>query len=259
MISQAKIKLIHSLESKKGRSKERAFVAEGPKVVDDLMAVMRPRFIIATDEWLEKNKVEGVEAFAVTDSELRKISFLQHPQQVIAVFPIPAYEETLESNGNAMATFDANSLCLALDGVQDPGNLGTIIRIADWFGIETIYCSRETVDVYNPKVVQATMGSIARVKVIYVDLARFIDNLPKDYPVYGTLLDGKDIYRQQLSSKGMIVMGNEGNGVSSIIRQKVTRHLLIPSYPPCRETADSLNVAIATAITCSEFRRRSMN
>lgn len=259
MISQAKIKLIRSLESKKGRLKERAFVAEGPKTVGDLMAAMRPRLVVATNAWLENNEIDGeVEVLAVTDTELNKVSLLQHPQQVLAVFPLPDYGETFGDGQRALASLSADSLCLALDGVQDPGNLGTIIRIADWFGIETIYCSHETADVFNPKVVQATMGSIARVRVIYVDLLRLIDSLPEGYPVYGTLLDGEDIYRQQLSANGLIVMGNEGKGLSEAIRRKVSHKLLIPSYPSGRDTADSLNVAIATAITCSEFRRQSV-
>ncbi len=259
MISQTKIKLIRSLESKKGRLKEGAFVAEGPKTVGDLMAAVRPRLVVATDAWLDNNRIEGgVEVLAITDSELRKVSLLQNPQQVLAVFPLPEYEKASEDEQGTSATLNADSLCLALDGVQDPGNLGTIIRIADWFGIETIYCSHETADVFNPKAVQATMGSIARVKVLYVDLLRLIESLPKGYPVYGTLLDGEDIYRQQLSANGMIVMGNEGNGLSEAIRRKISHKLLIPNYPSGRNTADSLNVAIATAITCSEFRRRSM-
>ena len=142
-----------------------------------------------------------------------------------------------------------------LDGVQDPGNLGTIIRIADWFGIDTIFCSEDTADAYNPKVVQATMGSIAHVNIIYTDLPRLFDSLPPSYPVYGTLLDGEDIYQQTLSNEGIIVMGNEGNGISEAIRQRVNRRLLIPCFRE-GDTAESLNVAIATAITCSEFRRR---
>ncbi len=156
----------------------------------------------------------------------------------------------------ASANVDFNCLNLALDGVQDPGNLGTIIRIADWFGIENIYCSPETADVYNPKVVQATMGSIARVKVLYGDLMALFASLPADVPVYGTLLDGEDIYAQQLDNRGFIVMGNEGKGISPELTQRVNRRLLIPNFPPERPTADSLNVAIATAITCSEFRRQ---
>ncbi|EKC70747.1 tRNA/rRNA methyltransferase, partial [human gut metagenome] len=141
------------------------------------------------------------------------------------------------------------------DGVQDPGNLGTIIRIADWFGITHIYCSQDTADVYNPKVVQATMGSIARVKVEYGDLLGLVESLPADVPVYGTLLDGDNIYQQKLENRGLIVMGNEGKGISPALAKKVNHKLLIPNFPEGRATADSLNVAIATAITCSEFRR----
>ena len=151
---------------------------------------------------------------------------------------------------------DLNQLNLALDGVQDPGNLGTIIRIADWFGIEHIYCSQDTADVYNPKVVQATMGSIARVKVEYGDLNALIGSLPADVPVYGTLLDGDNIYEEKLENRGFIIMGNEGKGITKEMAQKVNHRLLIPNYPVGRATADSLNVAIATAITCAEFRRQ---
>ena len=144
-----------------------------------------------------------------------------------------------------------SQLALVLDGVQDPGNLGTIIRIADWFGIATIFCSEDTADAWNPKVVQATMGSIARVQIVYCDLQQLLKDTT--LPVYGTLLDGNNIYEQELKPEGYIVMGNEGNGISAPIRQLVTHRLLIPSFRP---GAESLNVAIATAITCSEFRRR---
>ena len=147
-------------------------------------------------------------------------------------------------------------LSLALDGIQDPGNLGTIIRMADWFGIDHIICSEDTVDAWNPKVIQATMGSIARVRIIYQDLNELIDSLPPDFPVYGTLLDGNDLYAEKLTPHGLIVMGNEGNGISEEIRKKINRRLLIPHFPEDRATADSLNVAIATAITCAEFRRQ---
>jgi TrmH family RNA methyltransferase len=140
--------------------------------------------------------------------------------------------------------------------VQDPGNLGTIIRIADWFGIRHIYCSPSTADVYNPKVVQATMGSIARVCVQYCNLHSLFDSIPPELPVYGTLLDGNDIYQQHLMSRGIIVMGNEGNGISPEIRQRINHKLFIPNFPIGRETAESLNVAVATAITCAEFRRQ---
>lgn len=248
MISKNKIKYIRSLELKKNRNKERKFVAEGFKVVDDLLALQPADLIVATGEWLRgKHFRAETEVIEVTDEELKKVSFLQHPQQVLAVF-------RQANSGNY--SINTSELSLALDGVQDPGNLGTIIRIADWFGIENIYCSPETADVYNPKVVQATMGSIARVKVLYGDLMALFASLPADVPVYGTLLDGEDIYAQQLDNRGFIVMGNEGKGISPELTQRVNRRLLIPNFPPERPTADSLNVAIATAITCSEFRRQ---
>ncbi|WP_337950176.1 RNA methyltransferase [Prevotella sp.] len=248
MISKNQIKYIHSLETKKGRNKENAFVAEGPKVVADLMAFMQPQMIVATEEWYRANPTvsNGNGCFVVTEDELRKVSFLQHPQQVLAVFPIK------DKQKEAVVE---KKLYLALDGVQDPGNLGTIIRIADWFGITRIFCSRDTADVYNPKVIQATMGSVARVDVVYVDLAELFGSLPEGYPVYGTFLDGEDIYKKALTSHGIIVMGNEGKGISPAIGELVNNRLLIPNFPKGRDTADSLNVAIATAITCSEFRR----
>ena len=247
MISKNKIKYIRSLELKKNRNKEGKFVAEGFKVVDDLLALQPADLIVATQEWLHgKHLADQTEVIEVTEEELKKVSFLQHPQQVLAVF------------GQATSgdfSINTQELSLALDGVQDPGNLGTIIRIADWFGITHIYCSQDTADVYNPKVVQATMGSIARVKVEYGTLLGLVESLPADVPVYGTLLDGDNIYQQQLENRGLIVMGNEGKGISPALAKKVNHRLLIPNFPEGRATADSLNVAIATAITCSEFRR----
>lgn len=250
MVSKNLAKLVRSLETKKGRKREGLFVAEGPKVVGDLMARCRPSQLIATAEWIDgvggKADCPIVEA---SDDELRRISFLQHPQQVIGLFPLPAATavDVAATNGE---------LWLALDGVQDPGNVGTILRLADWFGIDTVVCSHETADVYSPKVVQATMGSIARVNVAYADLPQFIDSMPQGVPVYGTLLDGNDIYRESLSPNGLIVMGNEGNGLSAEVRRRLTHRLLIPAFSRVHG-AESLNVAIATAIVCSEFRRRS--
>ena len=247
MISKNKIKYIRSLELKKNRTKEGKFVAEGHKVVDDLLALQPADLIVGTQEWLQgKHFGAGTEVIEVSEEELKKVSFLQHPQQVLAVFKQAAAQQY---------DLDTSELSLALDGVQDPGNLGTIIRIADWFGITHIFCSEDTADVYNPKVVQATMGSIARVKVEYGDLLGLVESLPADFPVYGTLLDGDNIYQQQLESRGLIVMGNEGKGISPALSKKVNHRLLIPNFPEGRPTADSLNVAIATAITCSEFRR----
>lgn len=237
MISKNQIKFVRQLEQKKYRKKEGLFVAEGPKVVGDLLrAGFKAHTIFATSEW----GGQGQTFQEVSDEELRRVSFLQHPQRVLALFFIPT--ESVPS---------VSSLSLALDDVQDPGNLGTIIRIADWFGIDTIYCSENTADAWSPKVVQATMGSIARVNIIYTDLQELISKA--QVPVYGTLLDGQDIYTQELSKEGIIVMGNEGNGISAPIRKLINRKLLIPQF---HEGPESLNVAIATAITCSEFRRR---
>ena len=237
MISKNQIKFVRQLEQKKYRKKEGLFVAEGPKVVGDLLrAGFKAHTIFATSEWESQGQIFQ----EVSDEELRRVSFLQHPQRVLALFFIPT--ESVPS---------VSSLSLALDDVQDPGNLGTIIRIADWFGIDTIYCSENTADAWSPKVVQATMGSIARVNIIYTDLQELISKA--QVPVYGTLLDGQDIYTQELSKEGIIVMGNEGNGISAPIRKLINRRLLIPQF---HEGPESLNVAIATAITCSEFRRR---
>lgn len=258
MISKNKIKYIRSLELKKNRNKEGKFVAEGFKVVDDLLALQPADLIVATAEWLKgKHLAAQTEVIEVTEEELKKVSFLQHPQQVLAVFKQDSNnsQEEAEEKNFGFSNINTSELNLALDGVQDPGNLGTIIRIADWFGITHIYCSQDTADVYNPKVVQATMGSIARVKVEYGNLLGLVESLPADVPVYGTLLDGDNIYQQQLENRGLIVMGNEGKGISPALAKKVNRRLLIPNFPEGRATADSLNVAIATAITCSEFRR----
>ena len=250
MISKNKLKYIRSLELKKNRTKEGKFVAEGHKVVEELLLRQPASLIVATQEWLQGKHIDAAtEIIEVTDEELKKVSFLQHPQQVLAVFSL--------RNASGYSEVDTSVLNLALDGVQDPGNLGTIIRIADWFGIEHIYCSQDTVDAYNPKVIQATMGSIARVSVEYGDLYNLLKTLPDGTPIYGTLLDGDNIYQDALENRGIIVMGNEGKGITPQIKELVNHRLLIPNYPEGRETAESLNVAIATAITCSEFRRQA--
>ena len=243
MLTKNQLKLVRSLELKKNRKKEGLFVAEGPKVVGDLLAAgFEPHLLFATEEWAAPASLSPI---LVTPDELRKLSFLQHPQEVLAVFEIPQ---------NFQFSILNSQLALALDSVQDPGNLGTIIRIADWFGISTIYCSEDTADAYNPKVVQATMGSLAHINIVYCDLVALLQQY--DGPIYGTLLDGNDIYQQELSQEGIIVMGNEGNGISQRVRPLITHKLLIPNFNKNSETAESLNVAIATAITCSEFRRR---
>ncbi len=251
MISKAQQKLVRSLEQKKYRQREELFVAEGPKVVNDLLDANFEVVTLFKEQGVMSRLEERECSFVVACSaeELRRISFLQHPQGVLAVFRLPMEEEMKEAQ--------PSQLSLALDGVQDPGNLGTIIRIADWFGIDTIYCSPDTADAWSPKVVQASMGSIARVHILYTDLMALTDKAQTTgIPVYGTLLDGKDIYTQSLTSNGIIVMGNEGKGISPALREHITHPLLIPNFHQ-GQTADSLNVAIATAITCSEFRRRS--
>lgn len=250
MISKNKIKYIHSLELKKKRKEENAFVAEGPKLIDELIGHFECLYIASTAEWAEENrKLTGTyPTDIITEEELRKISFLDTPQKVLAVFRQHEHSFT-------PAIIEKN-LCIAIDGVQNPGNLGTIIRLADWFGIEHIFCSKSSADIYNPKTVQATMGGMARVCIHYCDLPELIRSLPSGTPVYGTFLDGDNIYSEQLEQRGLIVMGNEGRGVSTEVAELVTNRLYIPNYPAGRQTSESLNVAIATAIICAEFRRR---
>lgn len=248
-LSKNRIKYIRSIEQKKVRKEEKVFMAEGPKLVGDLIGVFPCLFICATAEWINIHpNVEVDEIVEVTNDELSRVSLLKTPQQVLAIFKQPEYRID--------TSVVQNSLCIALDDVQDPGNLGTIVRLADWFGIEQIFCSFNTADIYNPKTIQATMGAVARVKVHYVNLPQFIASL-KNCSIYGTFLDGKNIYSEPLTSSGLIVMGNEGKGICKEIEDCVNRKLYIPNYPADRETSESLNVAIATAVTCAEFRRQA--
>ena len=251
MLSKNKIKYIRSLDLKKNRKEEQAFVAEGHKLVGDLLGHFPCRLLVATRSWMDRNpKAEADEIIVVTQEELTRASLQKAPQEVLAVFEQPSYPIQPE--------VIARSLCLALDDIQDPGNLGTIIRLADWFGIEHIFCSQGTVDVYNPKTIQATMGALARVKLHYCHLPSLIESLG-DVPVYGTFLDGENMYGKELSNEGLIVMGNEGNGVSDEVAKLVNERLYIPNYPLERETSESLNVAVATAVVCAEFRRRAIS
>ena len=233
-LSKNRIKYIRSLELKKNRKADKVFLAEGPKLVGDLLGHFRCRFLIATAEWLSAHRQLPVEDITeVSEKELSCASLLKTPQQVLAVFEQP--DEVMD------ASVVAHSLCLALDDVQDPGNLGTIIRLADWFGIEHIFCSPNTVDAYNPKTIQATMGGIARVKVHYTSLPDFIRSLGEDIPVFGTFLNGKNMYEQPLTANGLIVMGNEGNGIGKEVETLINRKLYIPNYPQGKETSESLN------------------
>ena len=251
MLSKALQKRISALENKKQRKESGLFVAEGGKTVLDLLSAgLKAERLIATTEWLQEHKLQlGADVVEVSNSEMKQISFQQAPQGVLGIFHQPQHK----------ADFSApqNELCLALDNVQDPGNLGTIVRIADWFGIENIFCSIGTADIYNPKTIQATMGAIARVKVHYVDLPALINSIKEKAPIYGTFLDGEDIYRKELKNYGLIIMGNEGNGIGKECAGQVAERLFIPNYPAGRETSESLNVSVATAIICSEFRRRN--
>ena len=258
MLSKNKIKYIRSLEHKKYRSATSSFVAEGYKVVADLLPAFPCKCLVATSEWLENNAPvlsalhsANTEICTVTDEELRKVSFQETPQQVLAVFQQSQWSADISDIAK-------HSLCLALDDVQNPGNLGTIVRLADWFGIEHIFCSRNSADIYNPKTVQATMGAIARVQVHYVDLPSALAAIDSTTPIYGTSLNGDNIYTKSLTPHGLIIMGNEGKGVSEAVNAFVTEQLYIPNYPQDRPTSESLNVAIATAIVCAEFRRRSL-
>ena len=249
MLSKNKIKLITSLSQKKFRDEADLFVAEGTKLVLDLATVFHCSLLVATSGWLNENKAVKADEIVETDeNDIRKISNQKSPQGVLAVFKKPQYSLNQEDL--------SQKLSLALDEVQDPGNLGTIIRIADWFGITDIFCSENSADVYNPKTVQATMGALARVRVHVVNLVEFLEKCQLNVPIYGTFMDGENIYEKALSKTGIIVMGNEGNGISPEIEELVTERLLIPNFPAGQATSESLNVGVATALVCAEFRRR---
>lgn len=253
MLSKSKVKYIHSLELKKHRSEQNAFVAEGNKLVADMMFAFECELILAKPSWMAtQGDIPAAELLVADDDDIRKASFLKNPQDVLAIFKRPAWP---------LSEADpSSSLILALDGIQDPGNLGTIIRLADWFGIEHIVCSSDTTDAFSPKAVQATMGGLAHVKVHYTELKSYLETQSgKGIPLFGTFLDGENMYTKELSGNGIIVMGNEGNGIRPDIEKLINEKLYIPSFPAERETSESLNVAIATAVICAEFRRRQGN
>lgn len=257
-VTKQLIKDIRALNMKKYRDAEKAFVAEGPKVVSDLLPLLKCRQLFATPSYIsslpsELRKKVSLHTELIDQKTLERISLLRAPHDALAVFEKP-FEVT---DIDHLVQMPQTSLCLALDTIQDPGNLGTIIRIADWFGIEHIFASHATADAYAPKVVQATMGAIGRIKVHYVDLPLYLKQLPHTVAVYGTFLDGTDIYEHHISNNGLIIMGNEGNGISSQVAQHVNQKLYIPPYPQGRDTSESLNVAVATAVVCAEFRRRA--
>ena len=242
MVSKNQIKLITSLQQKKYRKQHQLFLAEGKKVIQELIYAayeLHSLFVLNNDfSFVDKDKI-----YTTTETELKKITALTTANDSLAVFKIPK-DKKVELKG----------LIVALDTIRDPGNLGTIIRLCDWFGIETLLCSQETADVYNPKVIQATMGSISRVNVVYVDLETTLRTI--QLPIFGTFMDGAVVYKQQLPKEGVIVMGNEANGISTRIESLVEKRIAIPRFGALQQT-ESLNVATATAIILSEFRRNS--
>ena len=245
-MTKAEIQLVRALADKRGRTQHGLFVAEGEKLVGELRtSPLRVRKIFALE-----GLFEGPEVETVAPRDMERLSLLKTPGNSLALVEIPRYDLDMAHIGE--------QLTLALDEVQNPGNLGTIVRLADWFGIGDIVCSEGTADCFNPKVVQATMGAILRVRVHYTDLVRTLRKAAaREVPVYGTFLEGENLYDAPLTPGGIVVMGNEGRGVTPATAAAVTRKLFIPPYPADRRGSESLNVAMATGIVCAEFRRRA--
>lgn len=250
MLSASQIKFIRSLAQKKERDVTNLFVAEGSKSVGELLQYFDCKVLVLPKEDGVEYKGHIDEIVYASPKEIERASSQRTPQGVIAVLKKP--ENTPLPNMNEGGLF------LALDGIQNPGNLGTIIRLADWFGIRHIFCSPDTADAFGPKTVQATMGALGRVSIHYTDLPGFLLQIKGNLPVYGTFLGGYSIYTTNLPDNALIVMGNEGNGVSDKVAECIENRLEIPSFANGGETSESLNVAVATAIVCSEFRRRSL-
>jgi len=262
MLSQNQIKQITALKVKKYRDEFGLFVAEGHKLVMELInSPFKVTGIYASVPWMLANlPLIGEKKIPIIETlprEMERISFLSTPSPVLAVIEIPE-EHIPESNRAPIRLPVPDDLCIALDDIRDPGNLGTIIRVADWFGITTVFCSTTSVDLFNPKVVQATMGSIARVNVAYADLRRLMVELSGEIPVYGTCTDGENLYGQTLTPGGIILVGSESRGITTELLPFVSKKITIPSFePPVTGKAESLNASIATAIVCAEFRRQS--
>ncbi|MET3046834.1 TrmH family RNA methyltransferase [Flavobacterium covae] len=240
MLSKNQIKLVSSLQQKKYRKEYGLFLAEGIKVIRELLeSKFELEYLYMTENLFEELPAKF--KMLVSVAELNKMSALSTANNCLALFRIPK-DQLLKETG----------LIVALDNIRDPGNLGTIIRLCDWFGVAQIVCTKETVDLYNPKVVQATMGSIARVDVHYIDLESFLSTTK--LPIYGAFMEGNNIYKEELSKQGIIVLGNEANGISKKIENKVSHKIAIPQFGDLQKT-ESLNVATATAIVLSEFKR----
>lgn len=241
MISKNQIKIINSLQQKKFRKIHQQFFAEGKKVIQELLNSNFELIELFTTQESFPN-VSKSKINTISEADLKKISALVTPNESLAIFKIPNENKLKMESG----------LTIALDDIRDPGNMGTIIRLADWFGVLQIVCSNATVDVYNPKVVQSTMGSLARVSLVYLNLNDYLKTC--NIPIYGTLLEGKNIYSEKLISNAVIVLGNESNGISTPIQELITQKITIPRFGTLQET-ESLNVATATAIVLSEFCR----
>ncbi|WP_308990532.1 RNA methyltransferase [Mariniflexile litorale] len=239
MLSKSQIKLITSLKQKKYRQQHGFFVVEGVKTIKELL---RSRLELHALYTTESFNIDAKDEVLITETDLKRISFLTTPNTALAIFKIPL-PKPIEFTG----------LIVAIDAVRDPGNLGTIIRLCDWFGVKNLVCSNETVDCFNPKVIQATMGSITRVAVNYVDLAEFLKSI--NLPIYGAFMDGENVYTEPLPENGVLVMGNEANGISKEVEAIITDKISIPRFGDLQAT-ESLNVATATAILLSEFRRK---
>jgi TrmH family RNA methyltransferase len=254
MLSKNLDKFIRSLHQAKYRDQQQLFLAEGPKIVKELLhSSYQIKILLALEEWISAHKSlvpREVELIPIKQNELDRISALQTPNSVIAVVHM--------GKKTPSGQVPENDLFIALDGIRDPGNLGTIIRTADWFGISGIICSPDCVDLFNPKVVQATMGSIARVRVDYMNLAELFQAKPAGLPIYGAVLDGVNLFEQPLVPRGYLVIGSESHGISGDLLPFITHLISIPSYSKGKNrSAESLNASVATAILCAEFRRRS--
>lgn len=252
MLSKNKIKYINSLKQKKYRDLHACFIAEGYKIITDLynsgleIELLLARSNVEVKTLSIKSKEIIVDC---SEAEMKKVSSLSSGTDLLAVF---AQNKTVFDS--AVATTE---LVLFLDTIQDPGNMGTILRTADWYGIKNIYCTANTADIYNPKVIQASMGAVARVRVHYLEAEMFFKALATDVGVYGTFLNGKNMYDEALAETGVIVMGNEGNGISGEVEKYIKNRLYIPHFPQEKKNSESLNVAIATGIMLAEFRRRT--
>jgi len=240
MLSKNQLKLISHLKKKKYRHHHNLFIAEGIKVVEELLlSEFKLHTLFCTNDYSNDSLTDLVQK--ISEKELTLISDFKSPNKVFALFEIPEKAKIVSSG-----------VSLVLDEINDPGNLGTIIRLCDWFGIDQIICSSNTVDCYNSKVVQASMGSLSRVSVLYMDINEYLKNEKR--PIYGAMLGGENIYKTNLSKEAVLILGNEANGISNSIQKLISKHITIPQFGVAKKT-ESLNVAMATAILLSEFKR----